>query len=236
MQLSWVNLVLSVFVTASLSLPVNDHRHPRTPTLVPRATYSVVPIDGGAGSGGSGRSGGSGGAGGSTSGSGPGNPPDGGSVTVTVVETQAPKISFHTVYMTRPPVTDRVTDTVVVTKTIQIVDIGPETTPASHATPATPTTRPTPTASSRPTLTTPTSTSTSTSIAISAISSTAAPARITSSPSMHMPLQTAFSSSSSRSSRSTTQDGGSWHTTYPGWNSTLARRSSRRWLRPGALV
>jgi len=125
---TWLLSLIPLFGAPSLGLPVSDRQSATSQSLAARATYSVVPIDGGSGSsgsaggpGGSGSSGGSGGSG-SGSGSGPGNSPPG-PVTVTVVQTLPPKTSVHTVYVTPPVPTQRVTDTVVVTKTIQIVDV-----------------------------------------------------------------------------------------------------------------
>ncbi|KAK4246455.1 hypothetical protein C7999DRAFT_15442 [Corynascus novoguineensis] len=126
MHLGWtISLwsVIPLLVSPCLSSPI--YEHPRTPSrdLAPRATYSVVPIDGGSGPGGSGNPGGPGSGSGSGSDSGPGT----GSwtshpATVTVIKTLPQKTSLLTVYVTRPPTTRQVTETIFVTKTIKVVD------------------------------------------------------------------------------------------------------------------
>ena len=194
--------VLPLFATTCLGLPVHEQRAAQSQVLGPRATYSVVPIDGGPGPGGSG-GGGTGGSGGSGSGSGSGSA---GTVTVTVVETAPLKTSFQTIYVTSPPTTERVTDTVIVTKTVEIVNsiistAATSPTSTTQASRTTPPTAPSPSGSV---------TTSFTSIAIA--------------------LQTGISSST------TTYDDGKWHTSYPAWNGTLPRRGPRNWPRPRLAV
>ncbi|KAL2019298.1 hypothetical protein VTK56DRAFT_9765 [Thermocarpiscus australiensis] len=232
MHLNWATPLLSAvsFSMTCLSLPFNEHRLPRPHGLELRATYSVVPIYGGSGPGGSGSSDGSG------SGSGPGSgqeKPSGGALTVTVVETLPARTSFHTIYKTSPPVTDRVTDTVIITKTIQIVNVA-ETTSSTAITSLT---RTTPMTSSQPTATRTTLSPSSLAAPISTpIPSnldcpTAISGSVKSPTTTVIPLHTASSSSSG-----TTYDNGIWHTSYPAWNGTQVRRSFRQWPRPQPLA
>ncbi|AEO66651.1 uncharacterized protein THITE_2114879 [Thermothielavioides terrestris NRRL 8126] len=197
---------VSLFATACPCLPFNEHRPAPSQVLAPRATYSVVPIDGGSGPGGSNS--------GSGSGSDSGTSPIG-AVTVTVVQTLA-------------PVTDHVTDTVVVTKTVQIVNIGPDTTTRTADAAGTSTSQPSAASTTPPqttqTLATISSPSNSTRPIVSC-QPTTSPASIP------VPLATGYSSSSSK-----TYDNGAWHTSYPAWNQTLPRRASRNWLRPRRAV
>ena len=203
--------VIPLFVTTCIGLPVHEQRAAQSQALAPRATYSVVPIDGGTGPGGSG-GGSTGGSGGSGSGSGSGSGPgSAATVTVTVVETVPAKTSIQTIFVTSPPTTERVTDTVVVTKTVDIVNIS-----AATTTTTTPTTSLISTAQSSRT-TPPSAPSPSGSVT-------------TSFTSIAIPLQTGVSSTT------TTYDDGKWHTSYPAWNGTLPRRGSRNWPRPRLAV
>ncbi|KAK3318690.1 hypothetical protein B0H66DRAFT_558030 [Apodospora peruviana] len=235
MRVNWGNpsifLSISVIFESCYSLPLNEQRVPQPNVLAPRATYSVVPINGGRPSSGPGS--------GSGSGSGQGNP----AVTVvhTVVETAPPKTSIQTVYKSSPPTTD----TVFVTKTVPIVPIQPNPTTtttiiyAASSTSTSPTAVP---ATSAITISTTSSTislqtstlpvsSLTSSLPISypslglATPSTIVASIIASSATTSPPLQTSSGVSSSSSS---TYDDGMWHTTYPAWNGTsLARRQTR---------
>lgn len=117
-------LVSSLLVLPCLSLPTNEQRQAGPQPTGRRATYSVVPIDGGSGPG---RSGGSEGSGGSDTNLGPGHGgPGRDPVTVTVTKTLSQETSFKTIYYFTPrPTTEHVTETVIVTKTIRVVDISP---------------------------------------------------------------------------------------------------------------
>lgn len=195
-----------LLVGHSLCLPVDEHRPPQQ-GLAPRATYSVVPIDGGSDQGGADNAGGSGGAGsGSGSGSDPGNSPAG-TVTVTVVETLPPKTSIQIVYKTLPPVTKTVTDSYVITETLEIVNIG--TGCATSLTSDSLTTT---------TLAIPTSTLAASSQLSSAALTTASFAASLSPSTTAAPSQTGFGSGT------TAHDDGKWHTSYPAWSGTLLGR------------
>ncbi|KAL2189912.1 hypothetical protein L209DRAFT_144908 [Thermothelomyces heterothallicus CBS 203.75] len=205
-------LVSSLLVLPCLSLPTNEQRQAGSQQLGARATYSVVPIDGGSGPGGSGESGGPGG---SSSGLGPGL---GGSgrdpVTVTVIKTLPHETSFRTVYVTPH------TETVVVTKTIRVVDVGPA--PTSLTTTASNTSTPS-TSGIDPTSSIPPIASPSPTTAVSRPSSASAKA----------PLQTGFTSTGVSASITSTYDDGRWHTSHPFRNGTVWHQVSRdrRWLR-----
>lgn len=214
---------ISAFVSTCQCLPVIDQRLAPSPELAARATYSVVPIDGGSGQGGSSPGGSGGSDSGSGAGSGPGlGPPPTGTVTVTVVATLPPKTSFRTVYVASPPTTERLVETFIVTKTIHIVDVA---SPGSTTT--------TTTASDINTRTVSTTSaetgSQTTSIAVSSDSATTSQT-VTLFTSAATPVPTALSSST------TTYDDGQWHTSYPAWNGTLPRRGSGSRLRPRLAV
>lgn len=181
--------LIPLFVGHTLSFPVLPPQN-----LAPRATYSVVPIDGSSDPGGAGDAG-SGGAG---SGSGSGSSPAG-TVTVTVVETLPPKTSIHTVYKTLPPVTNTVTDSYVITETLEIVNIGTEC--ATSPTSGSLTSTTTPQSSLGPST-------------LSSFTATLGPSITT----VPVPSQTGLSSST------VTHDDGKWHTSYPAWNGTLLGR------------
>ncbi|KAL2172878.1 hypothetical protein VTG60DRAFT_56 [Thermothelomyces hinnuleus] len=204
--------VSSLLVLPCLSLPTNEQRQAGSQHLGPRATYSVVPIDGGSGPGGSGESGGSGGSG---SGLGPGH---GGSgrdpVTVTVIKTLPQETSFRTVYVTPHPTTERVTETVVVTTTIRVVDIGPA--PTSLTTTASNTSTPS-TGGIDPTSSIPPIASPPPTTAVSTPSSASAKA----------PLQTGFTITRVSASITSTYDDGRWHTSHPFRNGTVWHQVSR---------
>ncbi|KAK0745019.1 hypothetical protein B0T21DRAFT_358839 [Apiosordaria backusii] len=219
-------------ISSCLSLPLNEPALQQPAALEPRATYAVVNIDGGSGTGQGGSSGGgigaggpgsSGGSPGGSGGSGAGNQPVPNPVTITVIQSPPTKTAVQTVFMTSPPVTNRVTDTVVVTKTVQIVNIEPETTLATS------TAQPLPTSSAQPVLPVETSLLTSTPVSIPTISgvSIATPTSV-------LPLSTDSTLTTSIAaapatslSSSTEYDDGKWHTTYRAWNGTLTRRSNR---------
>ncbi|KAK4126626.1 hypothetical protein N657DRAFT_569081 [Parathielavia appendiculata] len=209
-----------LFITPYWCLPVDEHHLSHSQGLSPRATYSVVPIDGGPGP--------EDGSSGSGTGAGSGSSPVK-TVTVTVVEAPPPKTSFHTVYITQAPVTYRTTDSLMVTKTIQIVSMGPPRSASSAFVSSASTGEPASTSSattsppSRLASTSPTSLrsflSTSTTIPLSsAPSSTTAP------------LQTGLTTSTR------THDNSQWHTSYPSWNGTLLHRESRGWRKPRRVV
>ncbi|KAH6856390.1 hypothetical protein B0I37DRAFT_74699 [Chaetomium sp. MPI-CAGE-AT-0009] len=211
----------TLLFSSCMSLPVDEYRLKATQQLAPRPTYSVVPIDGGSGPGGSS---GSGDSGGSDSGSGPGSNPGNPPVTVTIVKTLPQKTSFHTVYVTSPPRTERVIETVIVTKTIQVVNISQDAKTTTTAVLPVSETHPISLSSN---LEAPTSTTSlaSTTIPSSDSLPTTRPAGI--------PLQTGCTSTSSSTSTIPTQgegDGKGHPSSYPSWNGTILRRGSREWV------
>ncbi|KAL2133324.1 hypothetical protein VTI74DRAFT_2554 [Chaetomium olivicolor] len=219
-RISYLIAAFPVFIPSCLSLQVNEQKPSQVLGLALKATYSVVPIDGGSGS--------------SGSSAGSGSVP--GSVTITVVETLPPKTSFQTIYVASPPTTVRVTETVVVTETIRIINVSPEgrtTTTAKAATSesdefktrATPVM--TPQTSSPSIISSSSSSCTLTSLPAlgSFDSSTRTAARTPSITSVSVPLGTSLSSSSSST---TPYNGSTWHTSYPAWNSTMRQK---RWPR-----
>ncbi|KAK4176002.1 hypothetical protein QBC36DRAFT_15781 [Triangularia setosa] len=234
-------LFLSPLLLPCLALPLNEPALQQPAALQPRATYAVVNIDGGSfgtgpggSSGGEIGAGGPGSAGGSPGGSGgssAGNQPVPNPVTITVIQTPATKTAVQTVFMTSPPVTNRVTDTVVVTKTVRIVNIEPT------AAPATSTAQPLPTSSAQPLLPVETSLLTSTSLSIPAVLSfsTATPTSVLPSPTDFTLTTPIVAAPETSLSSSTIYDDGKWHTTYPAWNGTLTRRSNRSRLRLRAV-
>ncbi|KAK4187119.1 hypothetical protein QBC35DRAFT_249818 [Podospora australis] len=225
-------------VVPCLSLPFNEPGQ----VVEPRATYAVVPINGGgpgkggagSGTGSSGEAGGPGNGSGSGSGagSGPGKLPPSpvAPVTVTVVQTPPAQTAFHTVLMTSPPKsTDRVTDTVVITKTVEIVNIKPDTTSSLSTTTSTASaglatiSLTTPSLLQPSTLTSILTSTTSRASTISILpgsSTTTSPAAVTSAPLTTVPpaSETLFTSGS------TTYDNGQWHTSYPAWSGNMLRR------------
>ncbi|KAL2164721.1 hypothetical protein VTH06DRAFT_16 [Thermothelomyces fergusii] len=221
----------TLLVLPCLSLPTNEQRQAGPQPLGPRATYSVVPIDGGSGHGGPGGSGGSGGSG---SGLGPGNGGFvGDPVTVTVTKTLPQETSFRTVYVTPRPTTERVTETVVVTKTVKVVGINPA--PTTLTTTTTNTTinttiNTTSSSSNTPTLSITETNSASSTPPVALPSHTPAlPAPSSTNP----PLQTGFTSTRASAGVTRAHGDGSWHTSHPFQNGTTWHRVSpdRRWLR-----
>ncbi|KAK4640610.1 hypothetical protein QC761_601120 [Podospora bellae-mahoneyi] len=227
------------------SLPLHESPLQQPAALAPRATYAVVNIDGGgsgttpggspggspgggigAGSPGTSGPGGSGGSGGS----GTGNQPAPNPVTITVVQTPPTKTAVQTVFMTSPAVTNRITNTVVVTKTVEIVNIEPTSTPATS------TAHPFPTSSAQPVLPIESSHLTSTLVSISSFlsSSTATPTSVLPSTTDVIVVTSIAAVPEPSLSSNTTYDDGKWHTTYPAWNGTLDRRSNRSRFRQRA--
>lgn len=207
---SFLFYAISLFTPACVSWPL-DARLPSSQGLAPRATYSVVPINGDSGSGGAGGSG-----------SGTGCPPSR-TVTVTVVETLGPETSFRTVFVPLPT-TERVTDTIVITKTIHTVDVEPETTAGipTNRTATTSTLAILPPSSL--------SSSASASVGFSSSSASRVSGSVKSYTMITTPVQTALSTSTATATATTTRtasNDGIPHTTYPAGNGTVARRSTR---------
>ncbi|GAP86029.2 hypothetical protein SAMD00023353_0301490 [Rosellinia necatrix] len=186
----------------SSALPFLWRRKPAAEALAlaARPTYSVVPIDGSGGHGG------------------------GADTTLTVTVTSAPT----TIIESPPPVTETVTVSgKPATRTISIIDIEPTTEVVTA----------TVTRTLAPTLHT-TTTSASTTSTSGASSMTPAPPSSTTSSvyyptsmgSANVTTTPSVTASMPTSSWVTSQshDDGSWHTTYPSWNSTLTYRFTKR--------
>ncbi|KAI2640635.1 hypothetical protein GGS26DRAFT_539102 [Hypomontagnella submonticulosa] len=219
--------VLVSVLDSSSALPFIARRGTSSEWLAPRATYSVVPIDGSGDNSGSTETG-------------------GGTAVETVVVTPTP--STKTIFETSPPVTDTIVITAnpathTISTTVSIVDIQ-STTDIVTTTVTEDDNAPTSTAAYPGTVSIVTFTSAfSTTSSIPTNSPTPTSTVATSAPSITetSPQPTISTSTSSAAvwttpiptsnwvwSSSTSYDDGLWHTTYPPWNGTVSRRFARQ--------
>ncbi|KAI0176400.1 hypothetical protein GGR52DRAFT_540791 [Hypoxylon sp. FL1284] len=214
------------FYGPSSALPFISQRSETSKSLAARATYSIVPIDGGGQD------------------SNPTETP--GTVIETIVVTQTP--TTKTVVEASPPVTDTVIVTAdpatrTVSATVSVVDIQPTTdvvtTTVTESDDAPSSTLSYPSAEPTTTTATPSTTSAGLSSTTLATMPTTTAVSNTSSTSP-VPLSTSSASASLSVisttslpvlswswSSSTSYDDGYWHTTYPPWNGTVTRRFAR---------